>query len=281
MRLGWLIDTLIAERNEIDTGFPTLAEAAREAGYAVCETKYVPFSDGIDRAALAPLDGCTHILSYGCHEFIRQVRRAASGPLSAAGAQFLDYCREPQLAYSGFSPHLGRYMLNKDFVLLPYAELRRRNLPDGTWFIRPDKVTKEFTGRTISRDDASHELNALNQIERVAAESLIVMATAKPIQGEFRFVIADGHVVAGSEYRWDGKLDIRRDCPPAAVTMAVEIALQPWQADSVYVCDIAIDEKGDGRLLELNAFSCSGLYACDTRRIVDAVGKSIKAEMEV
>jgi hypothetical protein len=40
----------------------------------------------------------------------------------------------------------------------------------------------------------------------------------------------------------------------------------------VYVCDVAwTDERQRARLIELNSFSSSGLYACDTRKIVSAV----------
>jgi hypothetical protein len=56
--------------------------------------------------------------------------------------------------------------------------------------------------------------------------------------------------------------------------MAQEVAQREWQPDRVYTCDIALTEingKQEARVLEFNAFSCSGLYACDTELIANAV----------
>lgn len=46
----------------------------------------------------------------------------------------------------------------------------------------------------------------------------------------------------------------------------------------MYVCDIALLGSGIAQVIELNAFSSSGLYACDTLKIVEAVSKAAERE---
>ena len=83
-------------------------------------------------------------------------------------------------------------------------------------------------------------------------------------------MIADGKVIAGSEYRWDGKLDIRRDWPQECWDLADQVAKHPWQVDIAYTCDVALTNSGP-KIVELNGFSCAGLYACDLNLVVKGV----------
>jgi hypothetical protein len=169
-------------------------------------------------------------------------------------------------------------MLNSDFYVIPYAEFVRRKIPQGqAVFIKPDSGMKEFTGKVITWDKFDDEISSMNQIERVDPETLCVIAQPKPIAAEFRYVIADGSVITGSEYRWDNILDVRRDTLPICDELAAHVADMEWQADRVYVCDIALS-NGVAKIVELNAFSSSGLYACDTHKIVAAVSTAALKE---
>jgi hypothetical protein len=118
-----------------------------------------------------------------------------------------------------------------------------------------------------------------------------VLCLEKKISRQFRYVIVDKKVITGSEYRWDNVLDVRRDTHPLCDEMAQKVAEADWQADRVYVCDVALVEtivsaaeryyteiKQEAKIVELNAFSSSGLYACDTYKIVEAVSKAAEDE---
>ena len=278
MTIAWVVDELLTERFA-HSGFPTLAAAARAQGHAVYQTKYVPFSKEPD-PAIPFTEGC--VVAYGTHEFVSQVKRKFAGRWRPGC-----YHRIENLSYSAYSPHLGDILLNDDFVLVPYAEVMRRGphaWGGGPFFLKPDAVTKAFTGQVIRNEQ---DLSSIAQIERVAGDTLCVVAKPKLIKGEFRFVIVDRgdgsepQVVTGSEYRWDGRLDIRSDVHPLCLDMATEVARRDWQADTVYVCDVALTEndgKDAARVVELNTFSCAGLYACDTRKIVEAVSAAAWSE---
>ena len=55
--------------------------------------------------------------------------------------------------------------------------------------------------------------------------------------------------------------------------MANTIAKLDWQPDIVYTCDIALLENGDVKVIELNSFSCAGLYACNIEDILIKVSE--------
>lgn len=267
MAAKWVIDQLLLDR-ALPTGRPNLAEALRRQGHETFVCSYdpsLPEPPGLPQWK----DDC--VVTYGSHQFVKKVTRARAG-LWQPGA----YHRVDRLSYSAYSPHVGDLMLNGDFVILPFAEFKRRGL--APWgraaFIRPDAVTKAFTGFVITEKDFSLETNALDRLAHLQPEDLVAISSPKSILGEFRFVVADGRVVAGSAYSWDNRLDVRSDVDPACRELAAEVARREWQADAVYTCDVALTEdagKAVPRILELNAFSCSGLYACDTERIAQAV----------
>lgn len=294
-KITWVVDNIINERNFYQTGFPTLAEAARELGHDVIETKYVPFRD---RASLdnhmidafkignlergfyngdgsANFDHTRPVLFHGSHEFIRSARNTWGMKEDCCP---LAYCREENLRFSTFATYHGDKLLSKDYVILSYAEMiRRYSRQNRTIFVKPNEVTKAFAGRVINFADFDFEVNSLNQIEKPDPEMLCVIASPRSIIGEFRTIICDGKVITGSEYRWDDKLDIRIDVDESCWKLAEEVAAHPWQPDRVYVCDVALTPIGPA-LIELNSFSCAGLYACDTRKIVEAVSRAANKE---
>jgi hypothetical protein len=57
------------------------------------------------------------------------------------------------------------------------------------------------------------------------------------------------------------------------------LAAVSWRPDPVLVMDLC---ESDGKiyLLELNSFSCSGLYACDLDAVVEAASKIARSEWE-
>jgi hypothetical protein len=289
--ITWIIDDLLLERHD-DVGFPTLADAAREAGDTVFTTKYVPFSQEL----VLPDDMVSHLFHtthrvptvvYGTVGFCRQFQRTTWLQRQCPGT----YLRFDELKYSKAAAMFGPLMFNDDFVMLPYGELRRRVLDDlemglnpphyddHTFFVRPDVVTKTFAGRVFAFDTDEDDVYALDKYEKIHQAELVIVAEPKDIIAEYRHFVVNGVVVAESQYRRDNKLDIRVDVSEDNSALASMIAAEgviiheeriAWQPDTVYVVDTA--ETVDGpRIIEFNSASCSGLYACDTRAIVKAV----------
>lgn len=165
-----------------------------------------------------------------------------------------------------------KWRLNNLMGSLPWNQFT------GKLFIRPNSGTKTFAGVVLDLNkDLDLDIKTIDENSSVMPETMCLVTTAVELEGEFRFVIADGKVVAGSEYRWDGKLDVRRDWPQSCWDLAEKVAQHEWQVDIAYTCDVALVNE-EARIVELNGFSCAGMYACDLTKVVEAVSQAALRE---
>lgn len=270
-QVAWVTDTMLTDRLKGRSGFPTIAEAAAELGYPVHQTVWnkqktpepVPFEEGC-------------VVTYGTHQFVRQMVTHHAGRWQPGGFSQIE-----RHSFSASSAYLGDLMLNDGYIILPFGEVIRRGFDafGDAYFVKPDSVTKAFTGFVMTREKYQTELTTLREKSAVEDDLLCVVAKPQAIEAEFRFVIADREVVTGSQYRWEDRSDMRLDVLPICRELAAEVARQPWQPDRCYVCDVALlDGHSRAKVVELNTFSSSGLYACDTRAIVEAVSAAAYRE---
>jgi hypothetical protein len=161
------------------------------------------------------------------------------------------------------------WFLNSDGYFTTYGILSK-NLINSPVFIRPNSPFKTFTGLGMDLGNFKSEMSSLQQIQNVRPEEIILVASRKEIQSEYRCVVIDRKVVTYSEYRWDNILDIRRDILPECLALAERVAAYPYQLDDAYVVDVCMTEAGP-RIVEFNSFSSSGMYACDLELIVEAM----------
>lgn len=264
-KVTFLVDEILEER-QYDCGFPTLAEAAISAGHNVVSSKYIPFTRMLNDVDWHSVPRSQPLIVHGTIEFCRNFNNTVKA----------EYCpgvyqNDVVKSFDKFAVPLRKYLLNDDYYILPWKEFVARGLKEPV-FIKPLSGLKQFTGMVINQDNFDVETNAKYQLEKVDDGLLCVISSPKEIKAEFRYIICDKQVVTGSEYRWDNVLDVRIDTLPECDKLAQEIAGLDWQADYVYVCDIAMTDKGP-KVIELNSFSSSGFYACDTHKIVDAVSR--------
>ena len=264
MAAKWLIDNYMFDLNPLYRKIP---DAFKELGIEYHETSYVPLRDWQD---YGPYENGDNVILYGTIGYIKKCpKQFYPGPFGFTSNR---QCN----VYMSNIPE--GWFLNGDYIMLTWGSLKAR----GTWiyhlmdtdeiFIRPVSGDKSFTGQAIHRYDFAHEINANQQLTSVTNESIIMIAPSKrhDILGEFRFIIGDGQVIDGSEYRWDNKLDIRHDYDPDCHEMARRVAKLPWQLDTVYTCDVARTPDGP-KIVELNSFASAGWYACDQKTVISAV----------
>lgn len=264
-KICWLVDELLTER-AADSGFPSLEQAARELGHKVYKTKYIPFSREPDWFISTKFPKGSCVVTHGTVQFCQQIEKHF-GKMWTPSMYFNANVK----SWSKFAPYIGNDLLNDDYIILPYEDVKRRLVSQEAIFVKPESGLKEFTGQVISYKEDFEKLSPHHKIDPT---TLCVVAAAKDIRAEFRYVIVDKKVVTGSEYRWDNKLDVRIDTHPVCDAMAKKVAEADWQADTVYVCDVALVDGDQAKVVELNAFSSSGLYACNTYKIVEAVSKA-------
>jgi hypothetical protein len=156
-------------------------------------------------------------------------------------------------------------------------ELYRLFGVDNCLFIRPDSGFKTFTGRVVSYEEFDTDYEWMTEFSD--RDALAVISSPKPIGAEFRFVICKNAIVTGCYYKVNSEL---RPEPFSkfnwkkqvvdllfhnAWKFAEEVAKVDWEPEPIYVMDVC-STNNECKILELNSFSCSGLYWCDLKKVV-------------
>ena len=187
------------------------------------------------------------------------------------------YCAVDSFRCSAWYPRTADWLLHRDWQVLPadklandpVAALAPMGTPDAV-FVRPDSPLKPFAGRVLQLTEIS--LAALDHGYYYDDPTLpVVVAPVRSVGREWRYVVVDRGVVAGSAYASDGRSALPDDPGGSPWAFAADVARQIDPPEDVYVMDVC---EADGRLwlLELNPFSGADLYACRCHDIVAAVG---------
>jgi len=272
MEVKWLI-----EDYEGDGSLNGIISEVRTQGMQCEVINYIPFMGGkYDHYKDDEL-----VIFYGSLNLAAQLQREKPwipGPI----------CNFKQLCCLTYYSHWGQYLFNKDYIMLPILELSRRREEiykqfgvDDCIFIRPDSGAKTFYGNVYPSEELDSELKIMEgYASKPLDEILVVISSPKPIDKEWRVVVAHQYgVIAASQYKKDGKLNEERGCPQEVIEIANRIAMEEWQPDKMYTVDVC-ESNGQFYFLEVNSFSCSGLYACDPKPIVDIASKVALEEWE-
>lgn len=258
----WLIEDGPFE-DDID---PILVEINKQ-GYPLKIVKYSPF-ESINYKYLYTEDAC--VVFYGSINLARQLQRNTPW-VPGAIVNFNNY------KCSTYYSYWGKHLLNKDYIMLPYAELSRRRQDiykilgisgsEFNLFIRPDDGCKSFGGHVVYEKDFKIKGGPVGNYAK--PESLIIASSPKIIEHEWRVVICDRKAISACQYKLYDKLNINSDVPGKVYDKANEIASSEWQPDRIYVLDIGnVDNRKELKLIEANSFCCSGLYCCDPQKII-------------
>lgn len=268
MTVGWLIDADI-----FDSYHDELAAAVTRHGHEVASVNrpHPPYEWEDVRFAYRkafPPGACVV-----AHADIDLVSRVLDDKLWTPGA----FATVPHFFCSHYYGHFGRFLLNRDYIMLPYAELPRcRDFLFDTLgvedrlFVRPDSPLKIFTGLTISRETFGKDFEFMGFYE-FPSESLVVVSSPKRIVAEWRYVIANGEVVTGSKYVDAGEGVSLPAKDPLAHEFAQSVANSGYQPDPVWVLDVCRTAEGGYHLLEIGGFSFASIYGCDKDAVVQAV----------
>lgn len=189
------------------------------------------------------------------------------------------YCNWSNYDCSTYYCHLSEFLVNADYVMLPFGELRRRKeflfdtfARDSAIFVRPNSCRKSFSGQLAHWDSFEADLELMAFYD-VPPETIVLVSSPKKIEEEWRFVVAAGEVVAGSLYKSRGQLRPEPRFSPAAHSLATEVAGQAFQPDRTWVFDVCRTAENELHLLEIGSFSFADLYACDLTAVVRAVSR--------
>ena len=144
MQVNWLIDADMFEgyREEL---VATIRAQGHEALLVRAPQPPYRWDDvGSSYWDARPAEAC--VVAHGDIEFVTRIRREGRWSPGAFGTVENYFC-------SSYYCLLGQYLLNRDYIMLPFGELRRQREflfstvgRDGNIFVRPDSPLKLFTG---------------------------------------------------------------------------------------------------------------------------------------
>lgn len=247
-----------------------------EKGHPVTMFDYVPF-EGTDYSFLPkPEEGPA--VYFGTWNALMDMReRVPNLPRPFA------WCDLDKLNCSTYYKHLEDYILQQDrwsgtLEMLPLIapELYEAISVGGKVFIRPDDNEKSFPGALVREEELEPWLRNVLEYRMVPQSTVFHAARPRAIDAEWRFVLVEGKVVGGSQYKTNGHADIEPGYDPLAATFAEEAATV-WTPHPVFVMDVGLVE-GDYKIVEVGPFNYAGLYKTELGPVVDAINKHVEKE---
>jgi hypothetical protein len=257
-KVKWLF-----EKDTHDDNLNALMVATEALGHKARLYDFRPFADKSELQSLYKPEEC--VVVYGSIQLCSAINRFCSWVPGT-------YCSFPAYDCTSYYPFLANYLLNSDYVMLPYGELlRRRDFlystlgSDNAVFIRPDTGRKTFTGKVVYKENFEREVDKFGFYDTMI-DDLVIVAPPHNIIKEWRLLVVNQFVEASSQYLPDRK----RECPQEVIDLGNEIA-KLYEPDKCWTIDICQLKDGTLKLLEIGSFSCAGTYCCDPYKIIQAV----------
>ena len=134
-------------------------------------------------------------------------------------------------------------------------------------FVRPNSPLKPFAGGLYSLRELTNLDSFMKRHYLEDSNMLVVAAPERPIEAEWRVIIAQGQILCASQYRQLGKPHYQFGLPERVQQVAEAVAQQQWQPDPIWVLDLCCSNNL-AYVLEINFLSCSALYQCDLSAVV-------------
>lgn len=166
----------------------------------------------------------------------------------------------------------GEHLLNHDAV---FGKLGEIVAPGSHFFARPVEDTKSFAGEVMDSDHFEDWRKTIveggNAFVTIGAGDEIMLAPIKKIYAEYRLYFISGEYCTGSRYKIGHKVEYIPHVDPAALDFARERIAEFCPRRAVCL-DIAHIEGNDPyKVIETNAISSAGFYACDMNKFVGAI----------
>jgi hypothetical protein len=266
MKANWLLENNIFEEDFVDE----MIDEICNQNMSVTISNYYSLWNAEDFLDKYDKDDC--VVCYGSLSFIKNVRNKAPWIPGF-------YCTLENYSCTHYYSALSDHLLADKYIMLPFGELNKQKEflyetlgNNDCVFIRPNRGDKIFTGTVIQKENWEKDIELL-ELCNVEPYDLCVVSEPKNIENEWRLVIADSKVITGSEYSPDKKKQV----PQEVIDLGNKICTN-YNPDSVWTMDICSLKNGDLRLLEIGSFSCSGLYRCDVKIIIEEVSKIAERE---
>ena len=256
--------TWVLESQVFPATHPPLREAIARAGHAI-----VDWQDDWWSERNWPRFTDSPTVFHGSLENAARIREALPWQPGS-------FCDVAAFHCSNWYPSAKEWLLHRQWQVLPAKELVDNSdrvlaafgCPAAV-FVRPDSPLKPFSGRVLASDKLT--LEALDYgFYYDDALIPVIVAPVREVAREWRYVVVDRRVVAGSAYVANGRNATPDDPSGTPWKLAANVAARLNPPEASYILDVC-EADGEVRLLELNPFSGADLYACRPEDVVAAL----------
>lgn len=167
-----------------------------------------------------------------------------------------------------WSTHHGGDMLNAHPSVMPISKFLQWSFPNDRMFVRPFSDLKDFSGGVVEKTSRRKWFEELSY-GTIPVEQLVAVSPVRELEKEWRFVVRNNGVIAGSQYRSNGVLNTK-DRVALMAWVNADIFASRWMPAPVVMMDVALVDN-DFKIIEFNCFNASGFYDCDLDMIVEEV----------
>lgn len=192
------------------------------------------------------------------------------------------WCDWKLLTCQSYYTHWGPFLLQQHYGFYPLNEIKRQKDhlfdifgKDDKLFIRPDANNKEFTGDVVWKGKFDLWWQSVTFTEP-PLDILCVVGRPEIINAEYRLIVADGKVIAGSQYRKEGVIEYKEGFPLEMVEFVEEV-VKVWSPHPIFCLDVAETPEGF-RVVECGSVNCAGYYHSDLRAIIKSMTEIAERE---
>ena len=227
----------------------------RELPYTLCGVQ--PFSTEISGLEDLVVE---RALAYGSTKFVSLIQHTGIKP-----GVFFDFSSFNVLAWR----QLAEDYLNKDSIVYNVKSLTGEIYHD--IFIRPVMDLKAFAGTIALKGDTWEDFFSRTfKTDDYDKGQLVAIRHPLKIKEEQRFFIVNRKIVAHSRYKLNGESSISPRIDLHFMAYVQNYVRNAWLPNETCVIDFA-HVGHDYYMLEFNCFNCSGFYAADVGKIVEAI----------
>lgn len=242
------------------------------------------------------------VVFMGSLQFARDVQKAALYGVMACNPEYMPkvwhqwvpgaICDFEFFKYKHYSQYIKNELLNWPYTLCTEANffhmkdfLYSTHGNSDCIFVRPDSGFKNFTGLVVHEADflrCYDTFDPYNDAKYDSSDRLVIVSEPANILKEYRLIVVDKKVVAGSTYRVYGNLESYNveNCPEYNHLVQYAEKIAEEIPHGCYVMDVALTQSVDYKVVELNSFSCSGMYDCDMKKVIPAVSAWAEKQWE-
>lgn len=263
--------TWVIENYTKDTSSTDLINEVKKQGFDCYVIIPVPVDKKLTDGNELPVDG-NCVIFHGTIKTAEKVSIEKPGWMPGSISNFDLYSYASLYGRKTFD-----YLLNKDHELYSCEELfsnkwsiYRKFGKDAEIWVRPSSSKKPFAGSLIHIEEFD-KIYEEDIKQNCLENEIIVVSSPKEINSEFRFICSPYGIVASCCYFYQKNRVYIPSAPTGATELCKELLQLEYKPDYFFAVDICEDKDGKFYLLEYNAFSTSGLYACNKESIVRQV----------